>query len=256
MPSILLAVHGDSVSSAFYAQEIIAALPKHKVHVVATAVPHRFLKGSVLRLHRIRGFDAVFGARDVNVNRTLAHLLEQYSRLERTEGPRIDKLIGRVKPEVVVSIDESISAHIANRRGVPVLQVSALSILTKGHFKVPLNKFAAYWESRVVAEFFSERVDKWLVPALTKVRLSGSRVNRLPPILRAQAHSIKPAYGEYLLVYQPRSLSAAHLKVMRQSGKQFVVYGSKGRSSSTIRFRPFSEERFLKDLAGCKCTTL
>jgi uncharacterized protein (TIGR00661 family) len=252
MARILLCIHGDSLSSAFTAKELYEALGMHDLLVMATEFPYRLLHGKIPGLRKLVGFDALYKEKDEHISKTLSVLLDHFADLEKANLPKMRQAFALHKPELVISMGENFSIHYANRQGIPVLQFSSLSILSKGKFDVPLNRFNEYWESKIITEFFEEQADFWLIPSLGDVRVGQFRCKVTPPLVRGRTFELEPRLGSHFLVYQQRSLTKRQLKMMKGFHYEFRVYGSEGRSGRNIHFKQFHEDEFLQDLADCR----
>ncbi|CAN5133175.1 hypothetical protein BH11MYX1_BH11MYX1_36840 [soil metagenome] len=77
-----------------------------------------------------------------------------------------------------------------------------------------------------------------------------------PPILRPEILAATPGAGEHLLIYQSGANEALQA-ALADTGIECRVYGMRENLTEetrqgTLRFMPFSEDRFISDLATCR----
>jgi hypothetical protein len=83
------------------------------------------------------------------------------------------------------------------------------------------------------------------------------RTSLHPPVLRPEILEARPEDGEHLLVYQTSESNRELPEVLRASGHECRIYGLRRDLEEevvdgTLRFRPFSERRFIEDLRTAK----
>ena len=87
--------------------------------------------------------------------------------------------------------------------------------------------------------------------------LRKERTRLFPPILRPEILAAKRRSGEHLLVYTTGEGNEGFADALSKTGLECRIYGmrrgiTEEQVDGNLRFQPFSEDKFIDDLASCK----
>jgi uncharacterized protein (TIGR00661 family) len=258
---ILYGVVGEGMGHAMRSRVVIDHLAlRHEVQVVVSGRAHEYLKAREsdrLGVNKIWGLTFVYEDNEVRNFHTIFRNL----RGAVTGGwPRnvraYFELAEQFEPEVVVSDFESWSYLFAKSHRIPVISLDNIQVVSR-----------CTHAPEILA---GHEVDFQLAKALVKAKAPGClhylvtsfffppprkpRTSLHPPVLRPEILAARREEGEHLVVYQTSESNRELPELLRASGRECRVYGlrrdlKEDLVDGPLRFRPFSEERFIEDLA-------
>ena len=258
---ILYGVVGEGMGHAMRSRVVIDHLALgHEVQVVVSGRAHEYLKAREsdrLGVNKIWGLTFVYEDNEVRNFHTIFRNL----RGAVTGGwPRnvraYFELAEQFEPEVVVSDFESWSYLFAKSHRIPVISLDNIQVVSR-----------CTHAPEILA---GHEVDFQLAKALVKAKAPGClhylvtsfffppprkpRTSLHPPVLRPEILAARREEGEHLVVYQTSESNRELPELLRASGRECRIYGfrrdlKEDLVDGPLRFRPFSEERFIEDLA-------
>jgi len=99
--------------------------------------------------------------------------------------------------------------------------------------------------------------DHYFVTTFFRPPIRKPNTSLFPPILRPEIIEAKSQRGDHLLVYQTAEGSASLMETLGRTGLECRVYGARRELKEEVvegnlRFRPFSEAGFVRDLAEAR----
>lgn len=121
------------------------------------------------------------------------------------------------------------------------LSILPLGLRAKAQWMRPLVRLVRGRPQRtIVSSFFAPMLRSWRDDAL-----------QVGVFLRTRLRDAPPTRGGHLLAYLRRGGATRLLEALRRTGRPTLVYGLGERApEGALRFRPFSEQGFVDDLAG------
>jgi uncharacterized protein (TIGR00661 family) len=259
---ILYGVVGEGMGHAMRSRVVLEALAaRHEVEVVVSGRAHEYLRAWAERhpvpphVQKIWGYTIVYEDNEVQ---RFATVLENVKGAVSGWPQNLDayfRMAERFRPEVVISDFESWSYLYARRHGLPVISIDNMQIINRcEHPPEILEGIRADFEVQralvrsKVPGAFHYHITTFFRPPLRK-----DRTSLHPPILRPEILAARPEPGGHLLVYQTSTSNDALIEILRDAGIECRIYGLRRDLKDDVvdgnlRFRPFSETRFVDDL--------
>jgi len=156
-------------------------------------------------------------------------------------------------PDCVITDFEPMTAYLASHFDLPLITIDNQHRMRYVDYECPAElKF----ESRVtrgIIRAMVPRPDVSLATVFAFDETTNDRTFLFPPILRREVLQRQPTTGDHLLVYLTGGFESFVDQLRSFDRETFFVYGS-GREGvdGCLRYRPFSGDGFLDDLAGAR----
>jgi uncharacterized protein (TIGR00661 family) len=261
---ILYGVVGEGMGHAMRSRVVIDHLAlRHEVQAVVSGRAHEYLKAREsdrLGVNKIWGLTFVYEDNEVRNFHTLFRNLKGAVTGGWPRNVRAYfELAEQFEPDVVVSDFESWSYLFAKSHRLPVISLDNVQVLSRcshasgilaGH-EVDFQLAKAVVKAKAPG-CFHYLVTSFFFPPVRKPRTSLH-----PPVLRPEILAARPEEGEHLLVYQTSESNRELPDLLRASGRECRIYGFRrdlreDLVEGALRFRPFSEQRFIEDLRTAK----
>jgi uncharacterized protein (TIGR00661 family) len=258
---ILYGVVGEGMGHAIRSRVVIAELIArgHEVAVMASQRAVDFLAAQFHNVHRIHGFHIVYEENRVRMGHTVWSNVLQGAAALPTQIRAYFDLVEEFEPEVVVSDFESWTYLFGKAHGLPILSVDNMQIINRCEHppEVLDGERTSFELARAFIKSKLPFCDHYIVATFFRPPLRKSRTTLVPPILRPEILQARPTRGEHLLVYQTSEGHRALAEVLRATTIPCRVYGmlrslKEDQVDGTLCFRPFSEQRFVQDLASAR----
>ena len=258
---ILYGVVGEGMGHAIRSRVVLDHLVAegHQVEIVASGRAVDFLSARFGGVTPIHGFHIIYEENRVRRGKTLwSNVLEGTAKLPKNIAAYFE-LIDDFEPEVVVSDFESWSYFYAKAHRLPVLSIDNMQIINRcKHAPEILEGQRADFE--VTRAFVKSKLpfcDHYFITTFFHPPLRKDDTSLHAPILRPEILAAEPRDGDHLLVYQTAEGYGALLDALQDSGVECRIYGMrrdlKGEEvEGNLRFRAFSEQGFVDDLASSK----
>ncbi|MCA9580776.1 MAG: teichoic acid biosynthesis protein [Myxococcales bacterium] len=258
---ILYGVVGEGMGHAIRSRVVLEHLTGagHEVEIIASSRAVDYLKERFSEVHRIHGLHIVTEDNRVRKGKTLwQNVLAGTAAIPQQVASYL-QLIDDFKPEAVISDFESWSYFYGKAHRIPTISLDNMQIINRcKHPPEILDGERANFE--VTRAFIKSKLpfcDHYLITTFFHPPLRKEHTTLVPPILRDQILEAKPIRGEHLLVYQTATGNQALIDALTATGLECRIYGMRRDLSEEIvegnlRFRPFSEEGFVHDLATAR----
>jgi len=250
---IIYGVSGEGSGHTSRAREIIRHLQSqgHEVRAATYDRSYTALRSEFDCLE-IEGLHIVSIDNRVKILRTLQHNLRRAPRAIKY-NKRLIKLFDDFSPDCVITDFEPSTAWMAMLRRIPLISLDNQHRMRYMKFRVPVSLSFQKWLTRMIIALMIPRPDIALATSLVVGESTSKKAAIFPPIVRQEVLELTPAEKDYHLVYVTSAFETLIHTLKSFPDKTFVVYGH-GRSDTeqNIRFREFSSDGFLRDLAGCK----
>ncbi|MBX0292163.1 UDP-glucuronosyltransferase [Hymenobacter sp. HSC-4F20] len=257
--NILYGVPGEGLGHATRSKVVLAHLLSqgHTVRVVSSSRAYHMLAANFPGLvHEIRGFHLAYRELTVSKARTAALTLRSAPDNLRVNFRKYQELLGGFEPEVVISDFESFSFLFAKWKGVPVISIDNMQIISRAQLdvQVPPAERGNLQLARQIVRAKLPRSHHYLITTFFRLPVIKERTTLVPPILRPEVLALQPTRGQHVLVYQSATTQRDLVAQLQQlPGQEFRVYGfNKAEDHGNVQLRAFSEQGFLDDLASAR----
>jgi uncharacterized protein (TIGR00661 family) len=168
-------------------------------------------------------------------------------------------LIDGFRPDVVVSDFESWTYLYGKTHRRPVISLDNIQMLNRCYHEPSIRDVdrTGFELARAFVKGKLPLADHYLITTFYYPQIRKPRTELYPSILRPEILAAKPRPGDHLLVYQTAEGNDALIAALRDSGVPCRIYGmrrsiTQDQTEGTLRFRPFSEESFIEDLATAR----
>ncbi|AKT39874.1 MJ1255/VC2487 family glycosyltransferase [Chondromyces crocatus] len=258
---ILYGVVGEGMGHAMRSRVVLEHLlgEGHEIEIMASGRATEFLSKRFEGVNRIHGLHMIYEENRVRRGKTLwSNALAGTSGLPKNIAAYFE-LIKDYKPEVVISDFESWTYLYAKAHRLPIVSIDNMQIINRcSHDPAVIEGHQS--DFKVTKAFVKGKLpfcDHYLISTFFYPPVRKDRTTLVPPILRPEILSARRRAGEHLLVYQTAEGYGRLLETLAQSGVECRIYGmrrglTEEQVEGNLRFRPFSEEGFIDDLASCR----
>ena len=167
---------------------------------------------------------------------------------------RLMRAVESFKPDAVLTDYEYFAPRVARELGLPCLSLDNQHVVTKGRHDLPLNMRPAFLTMACIMKLFYGRPTHFLVTSFFRPKGDpGPNVKITGPLLRERVLNTTPHRAGHVLAYHGYSIFPGFFQFLRSLDGPVLVYGSGGAGEDgNLAFKPYSEDAFLQDLAGCE----
>ncbi len=256
--NILYGVPGEGMGHATRSKVVIDHLLKqHNVQVVSSSRAFQFLNKSFPgRVHEIKGFHFAYKNAQVSKAGTFALNLKNAPKNLLQNFKEYRQLHTNFSPDLVISDFESFSFVFAKQYRLPLISIDNMQVIDRCqmNIEIPKEEKNNYRLSKAIVKAKVPGADHYFITSFFDAPVKAKNTILVPSIIRDAIIQAKPSYGEHILMYQTSStLSTVKEVLNRIPGIAFYVYGfNKDEKHDNVIFKSFSEDGFVKDLAGAK----
>jgi uncharacterized protein (TIGR00661 family) len=253
---IAYAVHGYGRGHAARSLAVLSQLAsRHEVLVLAGADAVPLLSSMPLAQIPCLGF-GYRGAR-LSAARTLRDNAGLLAALALGGGAvaRVEAILARFRPDVVVSDSEPLALRAAGRLGIPRIGFDHVGIIAWCRPSVPLADVLPLGRDALTYRLLLGSPERVVVSSFFTAPPRRPDVVVIPPILRTRVLAAAPRDRGHLLVYlnQPRLLTTGVLAAIAAAGVPAIVYGAgEEHRMGTIQLKQIDEAGFVEDLASAR----
>jgi uncharacterized protein (TIGR00661 family) len=258
---ILYGVVGEGMGHAMRSRVVLEHLlaEGHEAEIMASGRAVQFLSKRFEGVNRIHGLFMI--TEDNRVRRGATFWKNVY---EGTIGvPRniaaYFRLIDDFRPEAVISDFESWTYFYGKTHRLPVFSVDNMQIINRcTHAPEILAGERANFEiARTFVKGKLPFCDHYFITSFFTPPVRRDKTSLYPPILRPEILAAQPSEGDHLLVYQTAEGYGRLAETLAATGLECRIYGmrrdlTEDQLEGNLRYRPFSEEAFIADLASAK----
>ena len=248
---------GHAIRSRVVLEHLIAQ--GHSVEIMASGRAVEFLSGRFQGVNRIHGLHIVYADNAVHRNKTFwSNVLSGVAAVPRQIEAYFE-LLEDFEPDVVLSDFESWTYFYAKAHGLPIVSIDNMQIINRcTHPEEVLDGCRSDFKlAKALVKAKLPFCDHYLVTTFFQPPIRKPRTSLHPPILRPEILAKKPRRGDHLLVYQTSESHGALVDTLRACGLPCRIYGlrrglSEDVVEGSLRYRPFSEDGFIEDLASAR----
>ncbi|HVJ89496.1 MAG TPA: glycosyltransferase family protein [Labilithrix sp.] len=258
---ILYGVVGEGMGHAMRSRVILEHLlaNEHDVEIMASGRAVDFLAKRFEGVNRIHGLHMIYEENRVRPMKTLwSNVTTGAVGLPKNIAAYFE-LISNFRPEAVISDFESWTYLYGMTHRIPVLSVDNMQIINR--CTMPHEVIEGHQaEFQLTKAFIKSKLpfcDQYFITTFFHPDVRKDRTRLFPPILRPEILSAKRRTGGHLLVYTTGEGNTSFVDTLHASGIECRIYGMRRDLKSEVvegnlRFQPFSEEKFIDDLASSR----
>lgn len=258
---ILYGVVGEGMGHAMRSRVILEHLvaQEHDVEIMASGRAVDFLSKRFEGVNRIHGLHMIYEENRVRPMKTLwSNVTTGAVGLPKNIAAYFE-LIGSFRPDAVISDFESWTYLYGKTHRLPVLSIDNMQIINR--CTLPSEIIAGHQaEFQLTKAFIKSKLpfcDEYFITTFFHPEVRKDRTRLFPPILRPEILAAKRRKGDHLLVYTTGEGNTSLADALRKCGLECRIYGMRRDLKSEVvegnlRFQPFSEDKFIDDLASCR----
>lgn len=260
---ILYGVVGEGMGHAMRSRVSLEHLVAqgHELEIMASGRATDFLGKRFSGVNKIHGFHMIYEENRVRRDKTLwSNVLKGATGLPGNIAAYFE-LIKDFKPEVVISDFESWTYLYGKAHRLPIISVDNMQIINRATHddEILKGERASFELTRAFIKGKLPFCDHYLITTFFYPPTRKPHTTLVPPILRPEilAASSKARRGDHLLVYQTNEGNKELAETLRQTKLECRIYGMRRaikeeQVEGTLRYRPFSEDGFIEDLATAR----
>lgn len=257
---IAYGVHGYGRGHSSRALAVLPELTaRHEVLVLASDDAYRALAGDY-DVFRLPGLRYVL---DENGQRRPLPTIWRGTQVffdARTQGPAERLICQRLEefaPDVIVSDSETFTHWAGRHMGVPRVTFDHFGVLVYCNWPMTgRQKLTAAAEAWFYRRYMAGEPQRKVIASFYDAPPKRPGVRVVGPVLREIVHHVRPAEGDYLLVYfsnGQRHYTPAVEKALRALDTPVVIYGvGRAGTDGRLDYRPPSNTKFVEDLAAAR----
>ncbi len=255
---LLYGVVGEGMGHATRSRVVLEHLlaDGHEVEIMASSRAADFLSARFPEVHRIHGLHIVTDDNRVKKARTfLSNLLKGAVSLPG-QIEAYFKLLEDFEPQAVISDFESWTYLFGKAHGLPVFSIDNMQVIHRCDIPEELLRGhrADFELARAFIQAKLPRCEHYFITTFFQPPIGRKRTSLHFPILRPEIISAPVERGDHLLVYQTAEGHEELVEALAGCGLECRVYGMRRgieqeQREGTLRFMPFSEKGFIRDLA-------
>ncbi|MBW2523323.1 MAG: teichoic acid biosynthesis protein [Deltaproteobacteria bacterium] len=260
---ILYGVVGEGMGHAIRSRVVLDHLlaEEHEVEIMASSRATDFLRRHFGEegVTQIHGLHMIYEDNRVRRGKTLwTNVLAGVTGVPRNIAAYFE-LLEKFEPEVVISDFESWTYLYGQAHRLPVISIDNMQIINRCTH--PPELVEGFKDDFLVTRAFVKSklpfCDHYLITTFFHPPIRKDDTQLVPPILRREIVDAQPTRGEHLLVYQTGEGYDTLAQTLTQTGMECRIYGMRRNIEAeqvegNLRYRPFSEERFVDDLASAR----
>jgi uncharacterized protein (TIGR00661 family) len=258
---ILYGVVGEGMGHAMRSRVILEHLVarEHDVQIMASGRAVDFLGKRFADVNRIHGLHMIYEENRMRIGKTaLSNVLTGATGLPHNIAAYFD-VLGEFRPDVVISDFESWTYLYAKTHRLPVLSVDNMHVISRTRLlDESIEGHRAEFE--VTKAFIKSKLpfcDEYFITSFFRPPVRKDRTRLFPPILRPEILAANRRAGEHLVVYTSGEGNETIADTLTRTGLPCQIYGMRRDLKAEVvegnlRYQPFSEARFIDDLASCR----
>lgn len=257
---VLYGVTGEGMGHAMRSRVVLEHLVAagHEIEIMASGRAAAFLSQRFDGVHTIHGFHMILEENRVRMGKTLwSNVLSGVRGVPQNIAAYF-QLIERFEPAVVISDFESWTYLYGKSHQLPMLSIDNMQVIHRcelpddviGDDKVAFQLTKAFIKTKLPG------CDAYFITSFFHPPVRKPDTYLFPPILRPEILAARPEAGDHLLVYQSGPNPALE-RALAAAAIECRIYGmrpgvAEEQRTGSLRFMPFSEQGFIRDLATCR----
>ena len=258
---ILYGVVGEGMGHAMRSRVILEHLVAHdhEVEIMASGRAAPFLAKRFEGVNKIHGLHMIYEENRVRPAKTLwSNVVTGAVGVPKNIAAYFD-LITSFRPQAVISDFESWTYLYAKTHRLPILSVDNMQVINRTKLPEEITE-GHKTEFQLTKAFIKSKLpwcDEYFITTFFRPPLRKDRTRLFPPILRPEILAAKRRNGDHILVYTTGEGNEAFRDALAKTGLECRIYGmrrgiTEEQIVGNLRFQPFSEDKFIDDLASCK----
>jgi uncharacterized protein (TIGR00661 family) len=258
---ILYGVVGEGMGHAMRSRVVLEHLVAqgHEIEIMASGRATDFLAKRFAGVNRIHGLHMIYEENRVRRGKTLWSNVQSGATGFPKNIAAYFELIRDFRPKVVISDFESWSYLYGQVHRIPVISVDNMQIINRCTHAPEIidGDEAAFQIAKAFVKTKLPFCEEYLVTTFFHPPVRKPKTRLFPPILRPEILAAKRRAGDHLLVYQTAEGNAGLSDTLAKTGLECRIYGMRRNLTEEVvegnlRYRPFSEEGFIDDLASAR----
>jgi uncharacterized protein (TIGR00661 family) len=258
---VLYGVVGEGMGHAMRSRVILEHLisQDHDVEIMASGRAVDFLAKRFEGVNRIHGLHMIYEENRVRPMKTLwSNVLTGATGLPKNIGAYFE-LITSFRPQAVIADFESWTYLYGKTHRLPILSLDNMQIINR--CTIPPEVIAGHRaEFEFTKAFIKGKLpfcNDYFITTFFHPEIRKENTRLFPPILRPEILDAKRRNGDHILVYTTGEGNATFAETLQKSGIECRIYGMRRNLKEEVvegnlRFQPFSEDKFIDDLASSK----
>ncbi len=258
---ILYGVVGEGMGHAMRSRVVLDHLTKqgHEIVVMASGRANPFLKKHFAHVNKIHGFHMILEENRFLLGRSVVSNVVQGLTGIPENIAAYFKVIRDFSPELVISDFESWTYIFGKTHRLPIISIDNMQALNRCTHPKPITE--GHESSFQIAKAFVKGklpyCDHYMITTFVRPEVRKPNTTLHAPILRPEILKAKVRAGDHLLVYQTSEGNNALEKTLAKTKIECRIYGMRRNITAeqvegNLRFQPFSEDKFIDDLASCR----
>lgn len=258
---VLYGVVGEGMGHAMRSRVVLEHLVAqgHEIEIMASGRAKDFLTKRFEGVNRIHGLHMIYEENRVRRGKTLwSNVLTGATGVPQNIAAYFE-LLKDFRPEVTISDFESWTYLYAKLHRLPILSIDNMQVISRcTHDDAILEGHEA--DFQVTKAFVKAKLpfcDHYLISTFFRPPVRKPKTTLVPPILRPEILAARRRDGDHLLVYQTAEGHGSLVESLERTDLECRIYGMRRgleeeQVEGNLRYRPFSEEGFIDDLASCR----
>jgi len=248
---ICYGVMGDARGHLSRALAIARELPQHEFLFIGGSKAH-VLGEKGYRVKDVPILPTIIKNNRVDFAATLAHGLMGMGRM----GPAFKEVRALIKdfdPHLIISDYEFVTLKVARLMGRPCVSLDNQHLLTHCCYDPPPGQRLNRYLTCALIRYLFSNASRYLVTSFHTLPPANRTLTEVfPPLIKQKLQEYQPITGDHALVYLRGNHSVRLIKQLKQSRRQFLIYGwGEKPPDGNLLFKKTSEGDFLNDLATC-----
>jgi len=259
--NILYGVVGEGMGHAMRSRVILEHLVEqgHDVEIMASGRAVDFLAKRFEGVNKIHGLHMIYEENRVRPAKTLlSNVLTGAVGLPKNIAAYFE-LISSFRPEAVISDFESWTYLYAKTHRLPILSIDNMQVINRTTLPDAIVE-GHQTEFQLTKAFIKSKLpwcNDYFITTFFRPPLRKEKTRLFPPILRPEILSANRRRGDHILVYTTGEGNDTFKDALAKTGIECRIYGmrrglTEEQVEGNLRFQPFSEDKFIDDLASCK----
>ena len=253
---VFYCVCGEGMGHAIRTGVIVDRIKdKYDVYLFSSDRAYEYLNSKFDNVYEIGGFNTVYINNKVNNLKTFADAMKRNPTNIKIGYENLYKKAIQFRPDVIVTDFEIYATMVANLRGIPLISLDNIHMITQTKIDYPKNHFAEMLKAKSVIKTYVVKPKVHILTSFFYPRIK-PRTNAViyPPIIREDILKLEPKEGDHIIVYQTSRESVRlveRLKALKD--EKFIVYGFNiNKVDGNLTYKEFNEDEFYDDLASSK----
>ncbi|MEE1335422.1 MJ1255/VC2487 family glycosyltransferase [Methanobrevibacter sp.] len=253
---VFYCVCGEGMGHAIRTGVIVDRIKdKYDIYLFSSDRAYKYLNSKFDNVYEIGGFNTVYINNKVNDMKTFADALRRNPTNIKVGYENLYKKARQLRPDVIVTDFEIYATMVAKLRGIPLISLDNIHMITQTKIDYPKNHLAEMLKAKSVIKTYVINPKVHILTSFFYPRIK-PRKNAViyPPIIREDILKLEPKDGKHVIVYQTSKESVKLVRRLKAlKDEQFIVYGfNKNKIDGNLTYKEFNEDEFYDDIASSK----